>query len=382
MELANILLTVVLVTLLIAGPVESTGGKESGSTGELVKLEPKISTLLAPSTLQIKGPPAPARGRRNKKKKKKGKKKNRSPKVLTVQDISPVQVVDSNASSPEVKLFVEAVQISDMLAAFNIFHSYNTDLKEYCGKHLVSLGSLELVELINRAGQYIKGWMLQVILVHAEQQLIDEVFDMVKPSNILLRDVAASEDLACVPQRFTYLLNQIDDKEFQKRAVEYGVFALFRANRTECLDPLFTTLNEGTFLSKDLENIAVCKAFWAASICNDGRTLVVKRYFDHPAISADGYSNVLYAFYINGGQIKELFHWLLLRADRQDLEIAQKSDNLSMWGTEFRQAVNRAAHTVGPVSRHEIRRPERIALMKEALENVIPKDLLNIIAEY
>ena len=107
--------------------------------------------------------------------------------------------------------------------------------------------------------------MLQVILVHADQQLIDKVFGMVKPSNNLLRDVAASADLACIPQRFTYLLNKIDDKEDQERAVEYGVFALFSENKTECLDPLLTALNEGTFLSKDLENIAIRKAFWAAS---------------------------------------------------------------------------------------------------------------------
>ena len=50
--------------------------------------------------------------------------------------------------------------------------------------------------------------MLQVLLVHADQPLIDEVFGALKPSNCLLRDVADSADLACMPQRFTYLLEQ------------------------------------------------------------------------------------------------------------------------------------------------------------------------------
>ena len=38
--------------------------------------------------------------------------------------------------------------------------------------------------------------------------------------------------------------------------------------------------------------------------------------------------------------------------------------------------------TVGSESRHEVKRSERIALMKEALDNIIPKDLVNLIAEY
>ena len=76
-----------------------------------------------------------------------------------------------------------------------------------------------------------KEWMLQVLLVHADQPLIDEVFGELKPSNDLLRDVAGSADLACMPQRFTYLLKKIDDKEDQERAVRYGVHALFDAEQ-------------------------------------------------------------------------------------------------------------------------------------------------------
>ena len=170
--------------------------------------------------------------------------------------------------------------------------------------------------------------MLQVLLVHADQPLIDKVFGALKPSNDLLRSVADSADLACMPQRFTYLLKKIDDKEEQEWAVEYGVNALFDENKTECLDPLLTALSEGTFLSKDLENIAIRKAFRKASFYQDDRTLLAKRFFDHPAISAKDYSNALYNSYDYGGKTKELFHWLLARADRQDLETVKKDKRL------------------------------------------------------
>ena len=86
--------------------------------------------------------------------------------------------------------------------------SGNDELKKYCGKHLISLGSSRLVELINGARDHPQEWILQVLLVHADQPLIDKVFDALKPSNDILRRVAESVDLACMPQRFTYLLRE------------------------------------------------------------------------------------------------------------------------------------------------------------------------------
>ena len=61
---------------------------------------------------------------------------------------------DTVVSSPEVQPFVEAVQEGDMDTASNVYYSGNDGLKEYCGKYLVSLGSHELVELVNGAGDY------------------------------------------------------------------------------------------------------------------------------------------------------------------------------------------------------------------------------------
>ena len=103
----------------------------------------------------------------------------------------------------------------------------SNELKKYCGNYLISLGSVEFVKLINgEKEEYIKKWMLQAILVHANQPLIDEVFGALEPSNYLLRSVASSTELACMPQRFTYLLGKINSKDGQEEAVEHGVFAL------------------------------------------------------------------------------------------------------------------------------------------------------------
>ena len=68
-----------------------------------------------------------------------------------------------------------------------------------------------------------------------------------------------------MPQRFTYLLKKIDNKEDQEEAVNNGVNALFDENKTECLDPLLSALNEGTFLNEDLENIAIRRLSGVAS---------------------------------------------------------------------------------------------------------------------
>ena len=103
-----------------------------------------------------------------------------------------------------------------MDAAKSVFDGGNDELKKYCGKYLVSLGSSRLVELINGADDDNKKWMLQVILVHADQPLIDKVFDALNLSNVLFEKCCSSADLACMPQRFTYFLRKIDDKEEQE----------------------------------------------------------------------------------------------------------------------------------------------------------------------
>jgi hypothetical protein len=294
----------------------------------------------------------------------------------------PVEMIDPVASSPEAQHFREALQDGDMHVVRDMLNGSNDELQKYYGKYLASLEGSRLIELINDRVYSIQGCMLQTILVHADQSLIDKVFGALRPPNSLLRSVAKSADLACIPERFTYLLGKIDDQGEQESAVRCGVSALVDKNKTECLDPLLTTLREETFLSKDLENNAIYMAFSISSIYSVDKPFFAKHFFDHPVISAKDYSDALYSSYYHGGQDKELFHWLLARADSQDLETAQKNEYFSEQEPEFRQAVNQALEAVGPNTRPGITQ-RGITTTVTALEKLdIPTDLILLTLEY
>src|ERR1700733_44047 len=74
--------------------------------------------------------------------------------------LAPVELEDHIASSPEEIAFIEKVYDGDMEAAREAFEGGNDGLRKYCTKHLISLGSSKLVELINGAnGSNIKSWL-------------------------------------------------------------------------------------------------------------------------------------------------------------------------------------------------------------------------------
>lgn len=299
MELKSIALTAILTTLLITRHVKSASDK--GAEPFLVSASgsEEIGQSLHKSSIE--------------------------------EGTSSVPEVENHiVSSLEAQSFVRAMQRGYMDAARGIFENSNNELRKYCVEHLISLGSSRLVELINGADDDNREWILQVPLVHADQPLIDEVFGALNLSNWVLKDVAKSVDLACAPRGFINLLGKIDGKKDQEGAVENGVNALVLESRTEYIDPLLSALGGGTFLSNDLENIAIRGTFVTASNYKDVRTLHVKRLFDHPKISAEAYSDALYASYNQGGQAKLLFYWLLPRADHQDIEAVKRDFRFSV----------------------------------------------------
>lgn len=288
---------------------------------------------------------------------------------------------DPIASSPGCRRFKRAVQRRDMGAALSVFYDGSDELKKYCAEHLVSLGSPKLVELINRASSHDKSRLLHVILIHVDQQFTDKIFDALEPSNGFLSYVSFGAYLVCIPRKFTYLLGKMNDKLIQESTVEHGVSALFAKDKTEYLEPLLTALREETLLNKDLENIAIRKAFERASAFQNDRIRPAKRYFDHPAISATDYSNALYASYGYGvNQARELCRWLLDRADSQDLVAVTEDERFPMMQHEFQEAVNRALLVVDFDPRHgiTIRRIEAI----EALKSRLPDVLQNLVGDY
>ena len=81
------------------------------------------------------------------------------------------------------------------MTAFGISIFGGDELKKYCVKHLTSLESDRLAKLINGEEDYTNPQWLHFLLMVADQSLFDIIFDVLKSSNALLRDVAYSEEL-------------------------------------------------------------------------------------------------------------------------------------------------------------------------------------------
>ena len=125
-------------------------------------------------------------------------------------------MLDLIANSPEAQNFKKAVQTSDMKAARKAFKSGDDLHMTYCAKHLIDLRKSRLIELIKGASnEDIKAWMLQVLLVHADRQLINEVLGALNLSDNVLYRVAYSTELACIPRKFTHFLEELVTKRIK-----------------------------------------------------------------------------------------------------------------------------------------------------------------------
>ena len=396
MALKNATLAALLVTLLATKSVESAGEKRKPENTDglaLTKSELELSPFLASSTLpsMLEALQVSDTLTRPRKKERKNKESLSTPLVDQSVSSVPVEVEDSFAHTPEGQRFMHAIVIGDIVSAFHVFTTCNEEQEKRCVKYLVSLEGSKLVDLITDATSFTKKWMLQVILVHANDSLCDYVFDGIQPSSALLAWVADSVELACDPERFTFLLNRFNRVEELERAVKRGVSALFAKNKTECLDPLLSVLREGTFLGKDLEDIAIRGAFHEASSYQDDRALIAERIYEDSAITAKDYSNALRDFYIYGDKTKKIFNTLLAGADKQDLSAVRKSDYFSVMKLEFQQAVNQAFGKADNKTRKEKWLKERTQLTRETLGSGIDVDvvsrehfseIIDLIAEY
>ena len=156
------------------------------------------------------------------------------------------------------------------------------------------------------------------------------------------------------------------------------------SDKTKYLDPLLTALGKGTFINQELERAAALWVFWSASFHPDDRAVLVKRFFDQPAIPAKYYSSALYNSFGNRERGISLFHWLLKNADLQDLQITKDHEYFSGQVPEFRdavkKAVTKASLVVDPIPRPGItlRRIETL----EALKDILPHVILNLVDGY
>ena len=289
---------------------------------------------------------------------------------------------DTIASSSEAQGFVGAVQRGDVETALNVLSSGSDQLREHCGNHLVSLGSHRLVELINSASNYTVR-MLQAIFTHADQPLIGEVFDEIGlMGDNSLSDMAVDEDVVCRTGNFIYLLSKIFSMDIRKSTVRYGVGALIDANKPEYLDPLLFALQIETPQGSGLTSVAICAASQNTTSHTNGGMLYARHFFDHPAVSAKDYSDALDLSYKFEDPKKKLFYWLLARADGQDLGKVRGLYLFSSKPSEFQDAVNQILRMVGPEGRHELGYRRRVAILADAIDRFVTRDLFGLISEY
>lgn len=297
---------------------------------------------------------------------------------------SSLAVIDGDiiAGSFAVQSFMKAAQEGNMIIATEIFNNSDTELRKACVKHLINLRNPLLVaQLINTAEDNNGLKALEVFLMHADQPFIDEIFEVLNPSDELLGGLADSANLACIPDKYIHFLEKFTDKATQEYAITKTVEALFENKRIECLDPLLSALESKISLSTGLKNAAIRTTFWAGSRYK-GMAFWTKRFFDHPVISAVKYSRVLYNVYAHSDPTKELFCWLLERADRQDLEEVKRDRRFYEKRPEFRKTVKDAQHKVCAEPRHGMTHRKRVAATKEALGMHIIDVLLDLIGEY
>jgi hypothetical protein len=270
------------------------------------------------------------------------------------------------ADSPETRHFRKVVEEGNANAIISIFNGGNDELKEYCSNYLAQLESSKLARLSKQKvwekgdaeepehewSWEFKEWMFGALLEYAHLSLLDSIYYSVKPRNTILSRYGCSKRLLIdLPGRFFYFLSKFNFKAGQEDSVEWAVRSLFDWDKTECFDHLLLLLRKGTFLSRKLGKIAISEAFKKASEYNDDRSFFAKRFFDHPKVSPENYSDALYNSYFKGGQNKELFHWLLERADRQDLEMVKGAHTFSSMDSKFQEVISVALQNVDSYTR-------------------------------
>ena len=140
MELKNVALLSTLTILLITKSVESSGREEPKSSPFLAPLVQHDEPIKNPQQVRDRHALLPEGQNR------KRKAEQHLSKPLTEQETSLASVSkeDPIVNSPRVQSFIKAIHSGDMDAALTLFYGGNSELKNYCGKYLVGLGSLGL----------------------------------------------------------------------------------------------------------------------------------------------------------------------------------------------------------------------------------------------
>lgn len=306
-------------------------------------------------------------------------------------------------ASVKPKKFAEAVVNSEFAREFRkwigaklsqplpaIFGWSDRESQEYCIGYVIGLGTDKVVELINDT-RYTKSWLLTLVLLYADDQFIDHVFNQATLSNIVLGDTAWDAFLACRPDKFIYVLKKIP-REHQDHYLA-RVVELFEKNRIECVEPLVSAIENEASFDQEWKDAIIKLAFIEGSEpAQDERSAFIMKYFDHPAVDAETYAIAMgNSFFGDQSLKKPLFYRLLMGADKNDLaRFKEEVRNLDLPDAEEAELIAEVEVAEAMVSnegRHEQWRKKRSEAIREALDTLdsqkpFPKDPIEIMDQY
>ena len=156
--------------------------------------------------------------------------------------------------------------------------------------------------------------ILNTLCRKGSKETVENVLEKVNFSQKDLIGVASEGNVVCHLPKFLMLLNKITTPEGQESVVTNGMNTLIREKSIEYINPMLDALKDKIFRSERLEAIAIQMAFKEGVKRN--REDLLKRTFDHPAITPGLYADALIESEKSWESSKLTREWLLKGADR------------------------------------------------------------------
>ena len=229
------------------------------------------------------------------------------------------------------------------------------------------------------------GYILNALCKKCSKETVENVLEKVNFSQKDLIGVASEGNVVCHLPKFLMLLNKITTPEGQESVITIGMNALIREKSAEFINPMLDALKDKTFRSEHLEAIAIQMTFKEGVKHN--REDLLKRTFEHPAITPRLYADALIESEKSWESSKLTREWLLKKADRDDLQAVNDNDGYADLIPPFRNAIENAWEIAPPggtrTRAYDIQSAEKTKKEFMDIEHAVAiPGIANIIGEY
>ena len=190
------------------------------------------------------------------------------------------------------------------------------------------------------------GHILTTLCRKGSERIIEDVLERVDFPQKDLIGVASEGNAVRHPPKFLMLLNKITTPEGQESVIINGINMLIREESIEFINPILDALKDKIFRSEHLEAIAIQMAFKEGVKRN--REDLLKRTFEHPAITPGLYADALIESEKRWESCKLTREWLLKGADQDDLQAVNGNDGYADLILPFRTAIENALEIAKP----------------------------------